>query len=211
MSNHWTVIHVDEPALLFGHGQNAEHPKDGLFLYGPLESNQNPARMDVGVVGTPEGLRRYSKWAESIERFIPLPPGDPKKKRNESNLFVWPGFEAVFGAGWPSKPFATCAVNPAELSRRILIGDRHQAIYSAVDLYEQALRKHLREEEAKPSLWFAVVTDEVYKYGRPKSRCRRRSERAAPARWAGGARALSLRQAPSFPRSGRPRPCTNSN
>jgi hypothetical protein len=31
------------------------------------------------------------------------------------------------------------------------------------------MRKYLREEEARPQLWFAIVPDEVYKYGRPKS------------------------------------------
>src|SRR5207249_3245811 len=94
---------------------------------------------------------------------------EPDRKRNEANTFVWPGFEAVYGAAWPSKPFATCLIDPVELSRRILGADRHQAIYSAVALYEEALRKYLREEEATPQLWFAVVSAEVYKYGRPKS------------------------------------------
>jgi hypothetical protein len=60
-------------------------------------------------------------------------------------------------------------IDATELSRRILDADRHQAIYSAVALYEDALRKYLREEEARPQLWFAVVPDGVYKYGRPKS------------------------------------------
>jgi hypothetical protein len=48
----WTLIHIDEPLLSFGFNQKTEHPKDGLFLFGPPASNQNPARMDVGVIGT---------------------------------------------------------------------------------------------------------------------------------------------------------------
>jgi hypothetical protein len=51
----WRLVHISEPTLAFGFGQTAEHPKDGLFLFGPPASNQNPARMDVGVIGTPEG------------------------------------------------------------------------------------------------------------------------------------------------------------
>jgi hypothetical protein len=92
---------------MFGHDQTADHPKDGLFLFGPVDSNQNPARMDVGVVATPAGLKKYSKWVALIERFINVPPPNPKRKRNDANTFVWPGFEAVYGAGWPSKQFAT--------------------------------------------------------------------------------------------------------
>ena len=165
----WRAIHLDEPRLMFGHEQTADHPKDGLFLFGPVDSNQNPARMDVGVVSTPVGLKKYSKWVASIERFIDVPPPNPKRKRNDANTFVWPGFEAVYGAAWPSKPFATCLIDADELSRRILDADRHQAIYSAVTLYEEALRKYLQEEDARPALWFAVVSDEVFKYGRPQS------------------------------------------
>jgi hypothetical protein len=167
MTAAWRAIHIDEPRLSFRHDQGAEHPKDGLFLFGPVASGQNPARMDVGVIATPAGLEKYSKWIASIEKFIDVPPPAPNRKRNDANTFVWPGFEAVYGAAWPSKPFATCMIDAAELSRRILGADRHQAIYSAVALYEEALRKYLREEEARPQLWFAVVPDDVYKYGRP--------------------------------------------
>lgn len=31
----WRLVHISEPALAFGFGQTAEHPKDGLFLFGP--------------------------------------------------------------------------------------------------------------------------------------------------------------------------------
>lgn len=43
----------------FAHGQTATHPKDGLFLYGPPSVKLNPKRMEVGVIGTEEGLRLY--------------------------------------------------------------------------------------------------------------------------------------------------------
>jgi len=82
---------------------------------------------------------------------------------------MWPGFQAVFGVPWPVKPFTTCIIDGKELSRRIRIEDRHEAIFNAVDIYSQALRKYLREEEARPQMWFAVVPEEVFKYGRPKS------------------------------------------
>jgi hypothetical protein len=165
----WRTIHIDEPMLTFGHDQTADHPKDGLFLFGPVDHNQNPARMDVGVISTPAGLEKYSRWVASTGRFIDVPALEPDRKRNEANTFIWPGFEAVYGAAWPSRPFATCLIDAEELSRRILGADRHQAIYSAVALYEEALRKYLLEEDTRPNLWFVVVSDEVYKYGRPKS------------------------------------------
>jgi hypothetical protein len=59
--NEWTMTHIDEPMLSFGFNQQTEHPKDGLFLYGPPASNQNPARMDVGVT--------FGPCASTGERF----------------------------------------------------------------------------------------------------------------------------------------------
>jgi hypothetical protein len=160
----WRLIHVPEPALAFGFGQTAEHPKDGLFLFGPPASNQNPARMDIGVIGTPDGLRCYETWVKSIGGTIA-----PPDKGKPENKMMWPGFHAVFGVPWPGKPFTTCIIDGAELSRRIRIENRHEAIFNAVEIYAQALRKYLREEEARPQMWFAVVPEEVFKYGRRKS------------------------------------------
>jgi len=160
----WRLIHVPEPALAFGFGQTAEHPKDGLFLFGPPASNQNPARMDIGVIGTPDGVRCYKTWVKSIGGTIAAPV-----KGKPENKMMWPGFQAIFGVPWPAKPFTTCIIDGQELSRRIRIENRHEAIFNAVEIYAQAVRKYLREEEARPQMWFAVVPEEVFKYGRPKS------------------------------------------
>jgi len=160
----WRLTHIPEPALAFGFGQTAEHPKDGLFLFGPPASNQNPARMDVGVVGTPQGIERYERWVRSIGTTIAAP-----EKGKEENKMMWPGFEAVFGIPWPSKPYTSCLIDGDDLSRRIRTENRHEAIFNAVQLYEETLRKYLNDEEARPKLWFAVVPEEVFRYGRPNS------------------------------------------
>jgi hypothetical protein len=158
------MVHIPEPALAFGFGQTAEHPKDGLFLYGPPAFSQNPARMDIGVIGTQQGVARYERWVKSLGSAIA-----PPEKGKEENKMMWPGFQAVFGVPWPVKPFTTCIIDGQELSRRIRVEDRHEAIFKAVNIYAEALRKYLREEEARPQLWFAVLPEEVFKYGRPKS------------------------------------------
>lgn len=41
------LIHLPEPTLAFGHGQTLEHPKDGLFLFGPLEE-KSQQRYELG-------------------------------------------------------------------------------------------------------------------------------------------------------------------
>ncbi|TPW33639.1 hypothetical protein FJU08_00655 [Martelella alba] len=120
--------------------------------------------MDIGIIGTKRAAAIYESWVQSIQTNI----AEPEKGRPE-NKMMWPGFQAVFGIPWPAKPFASCQIDGAELSRRIRGDDRHEAIYKAVDLYEEALRRYLREEEARPQLWYAIVPEEVFRYGRPQS------------------------------------------
>jgi hypothetical protein len=160
----WKITHIEEPMLSFGFNQQTEHPKDGLFLYGPPASNLNPARMDVGVIGTGEGMRRYETWVEAISSTIAAP-----ETGREENKTMWPGFQAAFGVPWPVKPFAAITIDGDVLSRRIRTTDRHEAIFKAVEVYSDALRKYLREQEARPQFWFVVIPEEVYRYGRPKS------------------------------------------
>lgn len=160
----WTMTHIDEPLLSFGFNQKTEHPKDGLLLFGPAPSNQNPARMDIGVIGTPEGIRRYGTWVNSIATTIAAP-----ETGREENKTMWPGFQAAFGVPWPANPFATIAIDGDQLSRHIRTENRHEAIFKAVEIYSEALRKYLREQEGRPHFWFAVIPEEVYRYGRPKS------------------------------------------
>lgn len=160
----WTLTHIDEPLLSFGFNQKTEHPKDGLFLFGPPASNQNPARMDVGVIGTPEGIRRYESWVKALGATIAAP-----ESGREENKTMWPGFQAAFGVPWPATPFAKITIDGDLLSRRIRSEDRHDGIFRAVDVYGDALRKYLREQEGRPQFWFVVIPEEVHRFGRPKS------------------------------------------
>ena len=97
--------HIEEPRLGFRYSQELEHPKDGLFLFGPLDDRANPAEMRIGVIGTPNGLICFREWVESIRRYIP--PKDP----NEPHHTGWPGFQAVFGTQWPEKPLVELTVS----------------------------------------------------------------------------------------------------
>ena len=80
-------------------GAEALTPKDGLFLFGPVDSNQNSARMDVGVIATAAGLQKYSKWVASIERFIDVSLPNPKRKRKRCQHVCGPASRR-----WPQSP-----------------------------------------------------------------------------------------------------------
>ena len=158
-----SLQHIEEPRLAFRYGQELEHPKDGLFLFGPLGDRANPAEMRIGVIGTPNGLICFREWVESIRRYIP--PKDP----NEPHHTGWPGFQAVFGTQWPEKPLVELTVSENAVRTSIRIDDRHKAIYKTVELFEEQIRRHLRQDEAPPTMWFVIIPEEVYRYGRPKS------------------------------------------
>jgi hypothetical protein len=165
MSFNANLIEVAEPELLFGYGQRMAHPKDGLLLYGPLSSPQAGGKLRIGVVSTAEGLARYSKCVDKLSKAIaPARTDDP-------NHTLFPGFQAIFGAEWPSKPETWLEIDKDELARVVRMEDRHQAIHKAVSLYSDAIAGHIREgSESSVDLWMAVVPEEVYKYCRPLSK-----------------------------------------
>lgn len=155
--------HIEEPRLGFRFDQELEHPKDGLFLFGPLDDIANPAEMRIGVIGTQDGLNYFREWTKTIRSYIP--PQNPDKPHHAS----WPGFQAVFGAKWPEVPLVELTVSSDAVRDSIRLTDRHEAIYKTVALFEEPIRKHLRQEEAPPAVWFVVIPEDVHRYGRPKS------------------------------------------
>jgi hypothetical protein len=62
---------IAEPLLEFGHGQQMEAPKDGLFLFGPLEGPDAAPGVRLGVIGTESGVGLSRRWLERISLHIP--------------------------------------------------------------------------------------------------------------------------------------------
>jgi hypothetical protein len=175
MSNARELLVLPEPALTFDYGQQLEHPKDGLLLYGPYFNPHKGGRIRVGFIGTIDGAVRYRKWVQRLSRVI------APKKDNDPNHTVFPGFQAVFQAEWPEDPTAKLLVDSTQLHMAICMEDRHQAIYKAVSLYADPIACFLRESsEVSIDLWIAVIPEEIYRLGRPQSKVtkdeRQRSE-----------------------------------
>lgn len=156
--------YIQEPLLEFGFGQCLEHPKDGLFFFGPIRDRQKPVQMRVGVLGTPQGIDRYRNWVRAITEYV------PPMKHDSLHHTAFPGFEAVFKTAWPEVPIVEIPISPGEISNRIRLSDRHHAIYETVSLYEEQIRKRLREDDFVIDVWFVVIPDEVYQLGRPLSK-----------------------------------------
>lgn len=154
---------LDEPLLCFGYGQTLPDPKDGLFIFGPVIDQTKPAEMRVGVIGTTRGLARYHRWVKKVSGYI-------QAAKAEQHHLAFPGFEAAFRTKWPTKPIVELTVADGELSHSVRLADGHERVFKTVELFEGAIRRHLRHEDVAPSVWFVVIPDEVHKFCRPKSK-----------------------------------------
>jgi hypothetical protein len=91
------VTYVPEPDLAFGYRQVSDHPKDGLFLYGPHNGPVRSKEISVGVIGTKEGLTYFRNWAIKLGGFISIPPKGKMDKEHRLHLSNFPGIEEAFG------------------------------------------------------------------------------------------------------------------
>jgi hypothetical protein len=169
------VHQLDEPLLRFGQDQALEAPKDGLFLFGPVERAAGLASARVGVIGTSTGLGLARRWMQRLAEWIP----GKTNRWNEPVLWApaWPGFEACFGVGLPERSMADVAVDGMAVESAIKRTNRADAVRTAVKIFAEAIRAHLRTEEQRPDLWLVVIPDVVYRYGRPEVAAPPRAER----------------------------------
>jgi hypothetical protein len=157
------LLFVPEPNLLFRFGQGIEDPRDGLSLFGPLDEGK-PHGVRAGVVGTPDGIRRFCKFVRTLQTPIPQRGEDCKRNRP-----LYPGFEAIFGIPWNSTPHLQTEIKPESLRLVVNLDDRHQRVYATVKLFAEAILAAQRDEDEKADVWFVVVPEEVYKNCRPRS------------------------------------------
>ncbi len=155
------LIYLAEPTLLFRHHQAMEDPRDGLTLFGPLDTGK-PYGIRVGVVGTQAGIDRYVRWVTRIQRPI----------INDASDVVhpsFPGFQAAFRTLWEPTPTVQLIVPAYELDSVVRLDDQHQRVYKTVDVYSRRIIRSIDEDEVAVDMWFVIVPDEVYKYCRPES------------------------------------------
>lgn len=154
---------IEEPLLAFGKGQKIESPKDGLYLFGPLEEKSRLSALRVGVVATRDGLAHFQLWVNSIQGFIPAVESSSPQHR------PYPGFQEIFGVEFPTVPVCEIVISDQAIDDSLMIGDRHVAIYKTVDLIAKQISKYLDEEEVPVDIWFVVIPERIFTYGRPQS------------------------------------------
>jgi hypothetical protein len=157
------LIYIEEPLLQFRFNQGLEDPRDGLTLFGPLDAGK-PYGIRAGVVGTADGIKRFTRFVDKLQRPLPGDGGEPTRNRP-----MFPGFEAVYGVPWHPQPVLQAQLDATALHRAVRIEDRHQRVYATVRVYADAILDAVQQEDEKADVWFVIVPDEVYANCRPRS------------------------------------------
>jgi hypothetical protein len=164
------IVHLDEPKLEFRYGQQVEYPRDGLYLFGPVDAGQEPRQVRYGVIGTSESLRRFKEWASRVTGYIDVPPPGRMSKDKEPHHVAFPGFREAFASTWSSEPSRTIAdIDEKQLLKTMRIANRHEAIKAAVDAFVDRLIAERKRDEDPPSFWYVVIPEFIYDLGRPRS------------------------------------------
>lgn len=167
---HLEVMHIEEPELSFGHGQTCDHPKDGLFLYGPHAALARSREVSVGVVGTKDGLSYFRNWAIALGGFVSVPPPKKTDKANRLHLSNFPGLEEAFGLIISPGEFVQRMVDLKTLDEATRTLNQHEAVRKAVDLYVTEIERYDKNEEKTVDVWIFVLPEIIFERCKPLAR-----------------------------------------
>ncbi|MGE0175251.1 MAG: hypothetical protein AB7T49_20870 [Oligoflexales bacterium] len=153
---------IEEPLLAFRYGQTMEHPKDGLYSFGPPEHPDNPDSVHVGVIGTASGIKIFKAWGEKIKG--PIMPDSDKPQYS-----LFPGFKAAFKADWFYQKGASIEISEETLRQYSRITDPYERVGKMATLYADQLLNYHRKSEQTPKVWFVIIPEYVFTHGRPES------------------------------------------
>jgi hypothetical protein len=155
------LSHIPEPQIEFAYQQPLEDPRDGLTLFGPLDSAPRYG-IRAGVISTAAGIERFTRWAQTVRGPVGL---DAETRARPP----FPGFEAAFRVSADLGGVAQLTVDEQPLHDALRDADRHQRVFRTVSLYADALIAFGRIEESPVDVWLVVIPDDVYRYCRPRS------------------------------------------
>lgn len=154
--------YISEPQLTFSYNQKMEDPRDGLTLLGPFSKNQHSGIINVGIIG-PKLQRQYLK---DYLANIHLPVTNIE---NDMARPYFPGIEAAFGIAINMSAIQELDVPENDINKMLKYSDSHQRVFRLTELFSDKLIKYENEEHPTVSIWFVIIPDEIYLYGRPKS------------------------------------------
>lgn len=152
------LIYIEEPTILFAHGQKCTDARDGLALFGPLNQIYG---IKSGVIGTQKGLQIFKSYLDKIQK--------PIYNHNNITRPMFPGFEAVFGCKWESQNIVFKEITDEEIDKHLYNASTHKRTYDLVTLFIDKIIAANKNDEERVDVWFVIIPDEIYKYCRPNS------------------------------------------
>ncbi|MEL6540277.1 MAG: hypothetical protein AAFQ34_02635 [Pseudomonadota bacterium] len=172
---HLVADYIPEPKLEFGYQQTGDHPKDGLYLFGPSKPPTRPD-ISVGVIGSADGLGFFREWIVRMSAHIPLPKPGPRDKKQRPHLSEFPGLEEAFGIRLSASNLIEYEIGLEELYACIATENPYEAVSKTTDLFLRAIEKHDLEEEQAVDVWVFVLPEVVFENCRPEKIKRRKIE-----------------------------------
>lgn len=147
-----------EPELSFGGGSRHVDPKAGLSLYGPFAAEGQLegglGTINVGIIGTRDGLSLASSWFLRIDSKISSEQADPL-------LFpAYPGFFSAFRTRLQFPKALTEQIPRTELDHVLEISDSRQRIGSAAELFSGRMA-HFQTSHPHPDVIVCVIPQEM--------------------------------------------------
>jgi len=155
--------YINEPLLTFGKGQKAIEPRDGLMLFGPFDQMKVKGVKNIGVIGPQELRVKMINYLKKIH--TPILNSDRNIARPN-----FPGLEAVFGITINFDNIVELNVDDSKIQTYKNYKDSHQRVHNWVNLYVNPLIKYSEEQELPVDVWFIIIPEEIYKFGRPNSK-----------------------------------------
>lgn len=163
------LIYFEEPQLTFGYGQKTSDPRDGLTLFGPFSKNKIKGQINIGVIG-PQTQRTYLiDYLKRIHQPIFNLKSDVARP-------FFPGLTSIFDIHINFNNVNEVDVPESDITKYLHYEDGHQRVFNLTNLYADRLAKYNKEEESPVSMWFVVIPDDIYKFGRKKSKIPKTAE-----------------------------------
>lgn len=166
------IVHIPEPLLSFGHAQQSDYPKDGLYLYGPYGAVQRK-HVTLGVIGTQQGIELWTAWLERAQGIIRVPKPGKREKKFRPHLSDFPGISEAFGIHVDPREMVSYIVQNEEIDNCLTFENHFETVRKTVDLYLSHVERHNRDEEKTIDVWIIVVPELVFQICRPNSDSRK--------------------------------------
>ena len=88
----------------------------------------------------------------------------------------FPGLETVFGISINFDNIIQIDIKDNDIEKYLRYTDSHQRVHNWVNLYVDPLIAYSEKEEMPVDIWFIVIPESIYQFGRPNSKIPKSAE-----------------------------------